>query len=82
VALMANPDSAGTLQGLHLVVRDIEQARAEVTGRGVEPGPLIHYVEGRQVEGPDPERQDYNTFFEFQDPDGNGWLVQEVASRA
>ena len=82
VALMANPDSAGTLQGLHLVVPDIEQARAEVTGRGVEPGPLIHYVEGRQVEGPDPERQDYNPFFEFQDPDGNGWLVQEVASRA
>ena len=82
VALMANPEAAGTLQGLHLVVPDIEQARTDVTGRGVEAGPLIHYVEGRQEEGPDPARQDYNTFFEFHDPDGNGWLVQEVSSRA
>jgi catechol 2,3-dioxygenase-like lactoylglutathione lyase family enzyme len=82
VALMANPDAAGTLHGLHLVVPDIERARAEVTDRGVEAGPLVHFVEGRQVEGPDPGRQDYNTFFEFQDPDGNGWLVQEVAHRA
>jgi catechol 2,3-dioxygenase-like lactoylglutathione lyase family enzyme len=82
VALMANPDAAGTLQGLHLVVPDIEQARADVVGRGVDAGPLVHYVEGRPEDGPDPERRDYNTFFEFHDPDGNGWLVQEVSSRA
>jgi hypothetical protein len=63
------------------VVQDIEQARAEVTGRGVEAGPLIHFVEGQPEEGPDPERRDYNTFFEFSDPDGNSWMVQEVASR-
>jgi hypothetical protein len=79
---MANPDAAGTLQGLHLVVPDIEQARADVVGRGVDAGPLVHYVEGRPEDGPDPERRDYNTFFEFHDPDGNGWLVQEVSSRA
>jgi catechol 2,3-dioxygenase-like lactoylglutathione lyase family enzyme len=81
VALMANPESAGTLQGLHLVVPDIAQARAEVVGRGVDAGPLVHYVAGQPEEGPDPERRDYNTFFEFRDPDGNGWLVQEVAGR-
>jgi len=78
VALMRNTGSAGTLQGLHLVVRDIEAARAELVGRGAAPGPLFHFTDGRQDEGPDPERRDYNTFFEFQDPDGNGWLVQEV----
>jgi catechol 2,3-dioxygenase-like lactoylglutathione lyase family enzyme len=81
VALMANQESAGTLQGLHLVVQDVGLARAEIIGRGVEAGPLVHYVEGREQEGPDPERRDYNTFFQFTDPDGNGWMVQEVASR-
>jgi hypothetical protein len=43
---------------------------------------LIHFVEGRQVEGPDPDRADYGTFFELHDPDGNGWLVQEVGHKA
>ena len=81
VALMANAEAAGTLQGLHLVVQDIEQARDEIVGRGVEAGPLIHYVDGQEHEGADPERRDYNTFFHFSDPDGNGWMVQEVASR-
>ena len=78
VALMRNPDSAGTLQGLHLVVNDIDAARAELVSRGVTPGELIHFVEGRPVAGPDPQRQDYNTFFELQDLDGNGWMIQEV----
>lgn len=82
IALMANPDAAGTLQGLHLVVDDIDRARADLVGRGGSPGPLIHFVEGRQEEGPDPDRSDYNTFFELQDADGNGWLVQEVGHRA
>ena len=80
-AASGSAESAGTVRGLHLVVQDIEQARAEVTGRGVEAGPLIHFVEGQPEEGPDPERRDYNTFFEFSDPDGNSWMVQEVASR-
>jgi catechol 2,3-dioxygenase-like lactoylglutathione lyase family enzyme len=82
VALMRNPDAAGSLQGLHLVVDDIDRARADLVGRGGSPGPLIHFVDGRQEEGPDPDRSDYNTFFELQDPDGNGWLVQEVGRRA
>jgi catechol 2,3-dioxygenase-like lactoylglutathione lyase family enzyme len=84
--IQANPPgsacAAGTLQGLHLVVDDIDRARADLVDRGAEVGPLIHYVEGRQEEGPDPERRDYNTFFELRDPDGNGWLVQEVGHRA
>ena len=82
VALMRNTDAAGTLQGLHLVVPDIDRARNELVGRDGEPGPLIHYVEGRPEDGPDPERRDYNTFFEIQDPDGNGWMVQEVGHTA
>jgi len=78
IALMDNPEGAGTLQGLHLVVNDIERARAELVERGAEPGSLIHFVEVSQEEGPDPERSDYNTFFELTDPDGNAWLIQEV----
>jgi catechol 2,3-dioxygenase-like lactoylglutathione lyase family enzyme len=82
VALMKNPSAAGSLQGLHLIVADIEAARAELAGRGVEASELFHFEEGRQVAGPDPERSDYNTFFEFRDPDGTGWLVQEVTASA
>lgn len=82
IALMHNPEAAGSAQGLHLVVPDIEAARAALTGRGVAVGDLIHFVEGRETPGPDPERSDYNSFFTFSDPDGTGWLVQEVSSRA
>jgi hypothetical protein len=79
---MANPAAAGTLHGLHLVVSDIETARSELTARGVEAGELVHFVDGVETAGPDPDRGDYNTFFSFQDPDGNGWLVQEVRGAA
>ena len=82
VALMRNPEAAGTLEGLHLVVNDIDAARAELVARGITPGTLIHFVEGRPEEGPDPQRRDYNTFFELQDPDGNGWMIQEVGYQA
>jgi len=82
VALMRNPEAAGTLQGLHIVVNDIDAARAELVARGVTPGALVHFVEGRPEEGPDPQRRDYNTFFELQDPDGNGWMIQEVGYQA
>ena len=81
VALMQNLEAAGTVQGLHLVVADIERAHAELVERGAEPGPLVHFAGGGQVDGPDPEGRDYNTFFEVHDPDGNGWLVQHVARR-
>ena len=81
VALMHNPDAAGSAQGLHLVVSDIARARTELVERGLEPGGIIHFEAGAQLDGPDPEGRDYNSFFEIQDPDGNGWMIQHVASR-
>jgi catechol 2,3-dioxygenase-like lactoylglutathione lyase family enzyme len=78
VALMRNLDAAGSLQGLHLVVGDIEAARSELVDREIEPTGLFHFEDGAQHPGPDPERRDYNTFFSFSDPDGTGWMVQEV----
>ncbi len=78
VSLMKNVGSAGTLQGLHLVVPDIEQAEAELSGRGTETSEVFHFEEGRQVAGPDPARSDYGSFLTFSDPDGNSWMIQEV----
>jgi len=68
----------GSYQGLHLVVTDIEAARDELAGRGVEIGEPFHFGEAGQSAGPHPERIDYGTYAEFKDPDGNVWLVQEV----
>jgi catechol 2,3-dioxygenase-like lactoylglutathione lyase family enzyme len=78
VTLMRNADSAGSVQGLHLVVDDIDAARAELTGRGVEASEVYHFGPAGQTPGPDPQRASYNSFLSFSDPDGNGWLVQEV----
>ena len=78
IAVMPNAEAAGTLQGLHLVVPNIGAARAELIGRETEVSELFHYVDGKQQPGPDPDHTDYATFFTFNDPDGNGWLVQEV----
>jgi catechol 2,3-dioxygenase-like lactoylglutathione lyase family enzyme len=78
IALLRQPERAGQLQGVHLVVKDIERARAELVERGVPAGELFHFADGRQASGPDPKRADYGTFLSFADPDGNGWLVQEV----
>jgi len=78
VSLMRNVESAGTLQGLHLVVTDIEAARDELTGRGTEVSEVFHFESGGQVPGPDPQRLDYGSFLTFADPDGNSWMVQEV----
>ena len=78
IALMANAEAAGSLGGLHLVVPDVDAARAALDGRGVEVSEVFHFEADRQVPGPDPERADYNSFFSFADPDGTGWLVQEV----
>jgi catechol 2,3-dioxygenase-like lactoylglutathione lyase family enzyme len=68
----------GSLHGLHLCVSDIEQAREELAGRGVELADTFHYGQAGQTPGIDPERRSYATFMPFQDPDGNTWLVQEV----
>ena len=72
----------GTYQGLHLVVTDIEAARALLVERGVDASePFFFGPEGRMT-GLDPERRDYGTFMSLSDPDGNGWLVQEVTQHA
>jgi predicted enzyme related to lactoylglutathione lyase len=79
IALMRNTVAApGAAQGLHLIVPDIDAARAELVGRGVDASEIFHFEEGGQTPGPDPQRSNYNSFLTFNDPDGNGWLVQEV----
>ena len=73
----------GSLRGLYLVVSDIEAARAELVARGVEVSELFHRAgPGRPpLSGPDPARRSYSSFASFSDPDGNGWLLQEVTAR-
>jgi catechol 2,3-dioxygenase-like lactoylglutathione lyase family enzyme len=78
IAIMKNTDAPGSLQGLHLVVSDIDAARAELVSRGADVSEPFHFEAGAQVTGPDPGRADYDSFLSFSDPDGNGWLVQEV----
>jgi catechol 2,3-dioxygenase-like lactoylglutathione lyase family enzyme len=77
IALMKN-QSAGSLEGLHLIVPDIDAARAELVERGVDASEIFHFGEGGQTPGPDPQRANYNSFVTFNDPDGNVWLVQEI----
>ena len=72
----------GTYQGLHLVVTDIEAARAELVGRGLDISEPFHFGAEGQAPGLHPERADYGTYLSFSDPDGNGWLVQEVKYHA
>jgi catechol 2,3-dioxygenase-like lactoylglutathione lyase family enzyme len=78
ITLMRNMSAPGSLQGLHLVVTDIEAAREELVGRGVDVSEIFHFGPGGQEPGPDPKRADYNSYLSLADPDGNGWLVQEV----
>ena len=79
----------GSVDGLLLVVSDIEAARAALVGRGVDVSEVFHDVggvfyhagtEGR-VPGPAPERTSYGSFASFSDPDGNRWMLQEITSR-
>jgi catechol 2,3-dioxygenase-like lactoylglutathione lyase family enzyme len=72
----------GSYQGMHLVVTDIEAARAELADRGVEVSEPFHFGAEGQTPGLHPERADYGTYVSFSDPDGNGWLIQEVRERA
>jgi catechol 2,3-dioxygenase-like lactoylglutathione lyase family enzyme len=78
IAIMRNTGTPGAVQGLHLIVTDIDAARAELVARGTDVSEIFHFESGGQVPGPDPQRSDYNSFLSFSDPDGNGWLVQEV----
>ncbi len=68
----------GILEGLQVVVPDVEAARAELVGRGVEASPVQHVEEGGWVEG---RGGDWNSFVFFSDPDGNGWVLQERPAR-
>jgi predicted enzyme related to lactoylglutathione lyase len=84
----------GTAQGLYLIVSDIEAARKELLSHGIEVSQAFHdaggvysgpdepYLFGRKrVGGADPEHRSYRTFASFKDPDGNGWLMQEITTR-
>jgi catechol 2,3-dioxygenase-like lactoylglutathione lyase family enzyme len=80
----------GSAQDLHLIVSDIEAARAELASHGVDATEVYHCASGYgcrfaghdgRVSGPDPDRRTYASFLNFTDPDGNGWILQEVTSR-
>ena len=86
--------SPGSAQGLYLIVSDIEAARKELVAHGIEASEVFHdaggvyagtdqpYLFGRlRVSGPDPEHRSYRSFVSFSDPDGNGWLLQEITTR-
>ena len=81
ITLMRNMEAPGSLQGLHLVVSDIEAARAELVERGTDASEIFHFESGSQRPGPDPQRSDYGSFLSFSDPDGNSWMVQEVRAK-
>jgi catechol 2,3-dioxygenase-like lactoylglutathione lyase family enzyme len=81
ITLMRNAERAGGVQGLHLVVEDIEAAQADLASKGVEISQPYHFGPQGQTPGVDPERRRYRSFASFSDPDGNGWLVQEVRHR-
>ena len=67
----------GSYRGTHLVVDDIEAARTELVGRGVEVSEIRHFDGSQWGPGPDPDRRRYNSFADFRDPDGNTWVLQE-----
>ena len=79
----------GSVQGSILVVDDVEAARAELGARGVTVSDVFHFENnllravdtGGRLPGPDPNRASYFSFASFKDPDGNGWLLQEVKAR-
>jgi catechol 2,3-dioxygenase-like lactoylglutathione lyase family enzyme len=87
------PAAPGSAQGLYLIVSDIEAARKNLLDRGVEISEVFHndgvyagsdepFLFGRvRVGGPDPEHRSYRSFASFHDPDGNGWLFQEITAR-
>ena len=67
----------GSVKGLHLVVTDIDAAHAELSARDVTLNPVRHMTQNGWADGADPAHADYNSFSEFTDPDGNGWVLQE-----
>jgi catechol 2,3-dioxygenase-like lactoylglutathione lyase family enzyme len=88
------PAAPGSAHGLYLIVSDIVAARAELLAHGASVSEIFHggdnvytgpdtpYLFGRiRVAGPDPKRSSYRSFASFSDPDGNGWLLQEITTR-
>jgi len=73
----------GSVQGLFLVADDVEVARAELIEKGANVSPAFHYegIRGPRVPGLDPQRRSYRSWASFSDPDGNGWLLQEITTR-
>jgi catechol 2,3-dioxygenase-like lactoylglutathione lyase family enzyme len=84
----------GSARGLYLIVADVSAARQELVGRGVKISEVFHDASGvysgpddpylfgrRRVAGQDPEHRSYRSFASFSDPDGNGWLFQEITAR-
>jgi catechol 2,3-dioxygenase-like lactoylglutathione lyase family enzyme len=71
----------GSAQNLFLIVSDIEAARAELVAGGVEMSEIFHRGPDGQASGPDPEHRSYLSYASLNDPDGNGWLFQEVTAR-
>ena len=81
------PAAPGSAQQLWLIVSDIQAARAELLARGVDVSEVFHFAgsnrldpKGR-IDGPAPGRRTYGSFASFSDPDGNGWLLQEITTR-
>ena len=73
-------DEPGSVQRLILAVFDIDAARADLSSRGAAVSEVFHLAGGR-VPGPDPQGRSYQTYASFNDPDGNGWLLQEIKTR-
>ena len=71
----------GAAQGLELVVDDVETARSDLRRHGAEVSEVFHRNGSKSSPGPDPEHRSYQSLASFSDPDGNGWLVQEVTTR-
>ena len=79
----------GSAKSLVLAVSDIEAARADLVARGVKVSEVFHYAggpfnttgENPRVSGRDPQGRSYYSFASFEDPDGNGWLLQEIKTR-
>jgi len=81
------PAAPGSAQNSFLIVSDIVAARADLLARGVEVSDVFHYAGFDRIDpagrlsGPAPERGSYGSFVSFSDPDGNGWIVQEITTR-
>jgi catechol 2,3-dioxygenase-like lactoylglutathione lyase family enzyme len=79
----------GSAKGMHVIVKNIDVARNDLVRRGIEVsepfhdvGGVFHHADGKGiVSGPNPQRKSYASYASFSDPDGNGWLLQEITAR-